>query len=555
MKNPVDDTNELYRKTLSSIREVIGPDRYLLGCWGIPTEGVNIMNGSRTGGDIVLDWGGFQVALRAVMQYYYQHNIVWYVDPDVMVLRSPLTMDQARVWATLQGLTGQALMATDRMMDLSEDRVEMLRRVYPAVDIRPLDLFPSERNKRIWDLKVNHLGRRYDVIGVFNFDETTMEQMHLKWADLGLLNDRPLHVFDFWNKEYLGAWEAGMTLDVAPTSCRVLTVLPSTGQIQLISTNRHITQGWVDLMALSYDDTEKTYSGQSRVIKNDPYELRFAFPRGHNFAVKSVTARSKAGDLPVTVSNHQGWDTVKFHSGQTTEVAWEVRFEPTDIYHYPTGEPSNLRVERVGLDGANLTWNEQYWLNVGYQVYLNGKLQGYTPKAAFPFRGLDPKATYTVGVETVWEDGTASPRKAELTFSIESMVPKQMPLSKLKPLSTSGRWRRAVKGPVSIADHSYQDGIILRPGSDVTYEIKGLYKSFSALVGIGNESNRDNGLEFVVLGDDKELWRSGSLKKADVAKTVNVDLTGVQRLVLRVDGTAGRRSRIQAAWVDATLNQ
>lgn len=427
MKNPVDDANGLYRKTLESIREVIGPDRYLLGCWGIPIEGVNIMNGSRTGGDIVLGWGGFKVALSAVMKYYYQHNIVWYTDPDVMVLRSPLTMEQSCVWATLQGLTGQAIMATDRMMDLSEDRVEMLRRVYPAVDIRPLDLFPSERSKRIWDLKVNHLGRRYDVVGAFNFDETATEQMYLKWADLGLPTDRPLHVFDFWNKEYLGAWEAGMTVDVAPTSCRVLTILPSTGKIQLISTNRHITQGWVDLMELNYNQAKQTYSGKSRVIKNDPYELRFVFPRDHNFIIKSVTARSGAKNLPVTITNHQGWATVKIRSDRTTELAWEVRFEPSDIYHYPMSEPGNLRVERIGIDAVNLTWNEQYWLNVGYQVYLNGTLLGYTPKAAFPLRGLDPNATYTVAVETVWEDGTASPRKAELTFAIKSMVPKQMP--------------------------------------------------------------------------------------------------------------------------------
>ena len=170
MKNPSDDAAGLYRKTLDTIRAAIGPDRYLLGCWGIPLEGAGIMNGSRTGGDVVLGWGGFQVALRPTMEYYYLHNIVWYCDPDVMLVRPPLTLDQARVWATLQGLTGQALMSSDRLMDLSEERVELLRRVYPATDIRPLDLFPSERNKRIWDLKINHLGRNYDVVGVFNFD-------------------------------------------------------------------------------------------------------------------------------------------------------------------------------------------------------------------------------------------------------------------------------------------------------------------------------------------------------------------------------------------------
>ncbi len=115
-------------------------------------------------------------------------------------------------------------MARDRCMDLSEERVELLKRVYPAVDIRPLDLFPAERNKRIWDLKINHLGRNYDVVGVFNFNEGKSEQTFLNWKELGLPADKPVHVFDFWNKEYLGAWTGGMMVDAAPTSCRLLTL-------------------------------------------------------------------------------------------------------------------------------------------------------------------------------------------------------------------------------------------------------------------------------------------------------------------------------------------
>jgi hypothetical protein len=437
------------------------------------------------------------------------------------------------------------------------------------VDIRPLDLFPSQRNKRIWDLKVNHLSRQYDVVGLFNFGETTAKQMVVKWADLGLPTDKPLHVFDFWNEDYLGAWEAGMTVDVAPTSCRVLTILPSNGQIQLISTNRHITQGWVDLTELKYDGATKTYSGRSHVIKNDPYELRFVFPRDNNSAVKTVSASSEAGDLPTTIANHQGWATVKINSGRTTDVTWKVVFEPADIYHYPTGEPENLRIERVGLDGVNVTWSEQYWLNVGYQVYLDGKLHGYTPKAAFPLRGLDPTAEHTVSVETVWEDGTASPRKAETTFSIKSLAPKEMPLSELQPTARSGRgrgfmgFRGFMGGEFSIGEKSYPDAIVVRPGMDVTYEIQGLYNTLTARVGLSSRSGEDDSLEFVALGDGKELWRSSSLKKADGEKPAKVDVTGVRNLVLRVEGDTGQapagrrgfRSRTQAAWIDATLSQ
>ena len=75
-------------------------------------------------------------------------------------------------------------------------------------------------------------------------------------------------------------------------------------------------------------------------------------------------------------------------------------------------------------------------------------------------------------------------------------------------------------------------------------------------MGIGDETNSDNSIEFVVVvGDDKELWRSTSLKKADGAEPVNVDATGIQHLVLRINVQASRRGCFQAAWIDATLSQ
>ena len=121
---------------------------------------------------------------------YYLHNIVWYADPDVLLVRSPLTLDQARVWATFQGLTGQALHVQRPADGLAAERVELLQRVYPAVDTRPLDLFPCERNKTIWDLKINHLDRNYDVVGVFNSTKGKSSRTYLNWKDLGLPGDQ-----------------------------------------------------------------------------------------------------------------------------------------------------------------------------------------------------------------------------------------------------------------------------------------------------------------------------------------------------------------------------
>ena len=72
---------------------------------------------------------------------------------------------------------------------------------------------------------------------------------------------------------------------------------------QLISTSRHITQGWVDLVETEVLDGGLGWRGVSRVVAGDAYELRFAFPRGENYEIVSATA----GGLPVRVGNRQGW--------------------------------------------------------------------------------------------------------------------------------------------------------------------------------------------------------------------------------------------------------
>ena len=560
MKNPSDDAEGLYRNTIQSIREAIGPDRYLLGCWGIPIEGAGIMNGSRTGGDVVLGWGGFQVALHATLEHYYLHNIVWYSDPDTMLVRSPLTLDQARVWAALQGLTGQALMSSDRLPDLSEERVELLRRVYPATDVRPLDLFPAARDKRIWDLKINHLGRSHDVVGVFNFNEGKPEHTFLRWADLGLPSGL-VHVFDFWNKEYLGAWDQGMLVEAAPTSCRLLTLVPADSGVQLVSTSRHVTQGWVDLLALKRNDSGNAFSGVSKLIKEDPYELRFAFPRGTNYSIKNASAESSDGALPVKCVNHQGWAVVQITSPHTSQVQWQVEFAPADSYDYPVAEPTRPWLQRVGLDGVSLHWQEQYYLNAGYQVSLNGDPVGFTSEPMFVLRGLNPFSNYVAQIRTVWENGAQSPRHAELKFTIASLLPEELSLSQLEPVRSNARWRgieadeELNEAPFLLAGSRYEKGLGASPNSEIEYDLKGLYGEFSVLVGVDFSTRSTNGLEFVILGDDKELWRSGMLRSSDEPKAATVAIPGVQKLVLRANGQGGRGNRSQGDWVNPRLTR
>jgi hypothetical protein len=559
MKNPGADPDELYRQTLKTIRESIGPHRYLLGCWVVPLEGAGIMNGSRTGADIVLGWDGFKYAMRATTQYYFLHNIAWYNDPDVLVVRAPLPLEQARAWTTLVGLTGQALLTSDRLMDLSPDRVELLRRVYPAVDVRPLDLFPSERNKHVWDLKVNHLGRTYDVVGLFNYDDVRSAPLYVSWKDLGLPAGKKIHVFDYWNKEYLGLWEQGMSIELPPASCRLLTLLPEENHPQLISTSRHITQGWVDLISQSYDSRTNAYQGKSKVIKNDPYELRFVFPNQKNFAIKRAVATGPRGILPVTVSNHQGWAAIQFTSTSTTDVSWKVEFESAGSYHFPTREPGGLWVEPAGPDAVNLRWSAGPQPAAGYEVSLNGTVVGLTPSNVFALRNLNPRATYSADVKTVGQDGTISDKKATIKFSPHDVTRAETPLTELEVLSITPGWRqpelnRTYTGRgLFVGGKHFAVGIGMPTKSDIEFRLEQEYETLMASVGIDDQQGNDGGVEFTIIGDGKELWTSGVIKKTDGLRPLKIDVRGVGRLQLSVKNAANVNGRVHADWLDVKL--
>ena len=194
-----------------------------------------------------------------------------------------------------------------------------------------------------------------------------------------------VHVFDFWNQEYLGAWREGMAVPTAPTSCRVLTLLPDSGAIQLISTSRHITQGPVELKR--WTQSGNSFKGTSHIIKNDPYKLSFVFPAGTNGVVTRATARAGSHRLPVKITNHQGWAAVEIDVAKNAGCGLGNHISAARrCFIIRRARRSGCLRCRWVLDSVSLNWREQYYLNAGYEVYLDDKLLGQTPEARFLVR-------------------------------------------------------------------------------------------------------------------------------------------------------------------------
>jgi hypothetical protein len=60
-----------------------------------------------------------------------------------------------------------------------------------------------------------------------------------------------------------------------------------------------------------------------------------------------------------------------------------------------------------------------------------------------------------------------------------------------------------------------------------------------------------------VLGDGKELWHSESVKPSDGAINADVDITGVEKLVLKTASAEGasRRGRTRIVWGEPTISK
>jgi hypothetical protein len=222
-------------------------------------------------------------------------------------------------------------------------------------------------------------------------------------------------------------------------------------------------------------------------------------------------------------------------------------------------EPGNLWAERAGLDGANLRWTVPHQPAAGYQVSLNGSVVGFTPTQVFALRSLNPETAYTAEVRTVWQDGKLSEKKAQVSFTLAKIQSAEVFASDLDPLRLTAGSRQPElnrnfnSGGLIVGGRQFAKGIGMPTNSEIEFELNGTYDNFVALVGIDDEfNNQDAKAQFLVLGDGKELWSSGEMKKADGTKPVKVSVRNVKRLVLRVR-RVGEGGRIHADWLDARL--
>jgi hypothetical protein len=275
----------LYRRGIQIMREAMGSRRHLLDCGPGPVS-VGLIDSMR----IELDqppvtWQQYflhpaSTAPAAAKRYYY-HNRAWINDADHVVLAN-LTVPQAQAAATIVSLSGGNMIAGDRMSDLDPARLDILKKVFPSYGeaARPIDLFERDRPE-VFALRVKKPFGEWLVLGLFNADEKAPVEKIIALNRLGLDLGKAYVAFDFWRQRFFGELHGRLGVRLEPASVLLLAIHERRGVPQLIATDRHVSQGGVELETAAWDAASTTLSGVSLGPAGTEHNVYLYLPEKH----------------------------------------------------------------------------------------------------------------------------------------------------------------------------------------------------------------------------------------------------------------------------------
>jgi hypothetical protein len=319
------------RHGLDAVREGAGADTFLLACCAPQNERSLAMclgkfDAIRVGPDSCQTWAGntsIVEGVRAASSLWFLNGRSWWIDPDSIYGQAPrFPLNEVRCFSSFVTLTGMLNNTTDWAPNYPAERIELLRRTMPAhqlTSVRPIDYFQNDP-ARIWHLQYQVGGVTRHTVGLFNWSDKPLT-IEVAAESLGLDPAKPHHLFEFWSKTH-DTFTGKISREVAGRSCVVLAVNPESSVPTVLSTSRHITQGAVDLMKADWDSEALT--GASKVVANDPYEIRIA-PNGKKLSGVTLGKDDQAAGVKAELVEKDGLVLVTLASSTNRTVQWRVK--------------------------------------------------------------------------------------------------------------------------------------------------------------------------------------------------------------------------------------
>ena len=346
------------RKYLGEIRKRLGPDTYVLACWGVLPEAIGLADGCRLGGD------GFGPA--TLQQYNSWSGTVWRNDPDHCDLvprwneakdKGEAALAEARkdsiLRPTLVSMAGATLMLSDKAEVYADARnLEGAKRALPVLfsvpgqmydyDPRKTDKLAAMQRTEIlsgkdqspidaeqqgalapwWLMEIDKPWEHWNVLAHFNAGGADLPAANVRFEDLGIAVEGDMLVYEFWSRKPIECTRSGF---VAPAlergGTQVFAIRARLDRPQLLSTSRHISQGAAEMSELTWNTGKLALEGVSNLVAGDRYEIVLHLPAGW----KPGAARIGVSD----VEPRQEGQIVRMHLDTpiTQKMFWTISFQ------------------------------------------------------------------------------------------------------------------------------------------------------------------------------------------------------------------------------------
>ena len=327
-------TNAAYRRAFELMRRAMGDDGLIdernLGESAKPRLDVTagLVDTQRTWGDS----NQFvpEMISRSGLRWYKNRVVFNYYSDTKAVHDLPEPVVQALI--TMNFLTSGRLDLATSFSFFTPQITRIVSRSYPhyaeAKTARPLDAFTGVADPQVYHLELND---GWHQISLYNTGEsratigTALSGDRIDNA-IALPADRQYHAYAFWTDQYLGQRTGGDRIEMAldPNHCEMIALRKVEPHPQVISTDRHLLQGWVDLADVQWDAPTRTLSGIARVVEGEPFTITVA---NNSYCPDQATA----DEAQITREDRSNTDLcyLQITSPTSRDVRWMVVYKPS----------------------------------------------------------------------------------------------------------------------------------------------------------------------------------------------------------------------------------
>ena len=266
---------------------------------------------------------------------WYKNRVIFTYDMDSKSLSkaSPNNRDGLRQLLTMVYTVAPRLVLASSFSRMTPEQIHDLSRIYPIHDTprsaRPLDAFTREDGiPHIYDQVIDDT---WHQLAFYNPDVAAAGTISVdigkdsSFGGMGLKADKSYYVYDFWNDAFLGKFAGAGKLEqvLRPGEVRMMSVHEVTDHPQFISSNRHVMQGYVDVLKSAWDPATRTLSGTSKVVGGETYKLVIAT---NGLQPAGCSAQGAKAEVKLNSPETAGIAVLSIDRTDNGTVDWSVTF-------------------------------------------------------------------------------------------------------------------------------------------------------------------------------------------------------------------------------------